>query len=137
MMNFLTQFYRFRYSTSHMFFPKIIITILVFLAVCLVVQRIVKCRREGCPFLPVRGRFFAAGFDRLKFAGTFALLVLYMSALKPLGFLAASLIFIFLFNVLFCGTLKAKSLAVSAVVTAVSCVAVWYTFGVLFRISLP
>lgn len=128
---------RMRYSTSHMFFPKIIIGILAVLAVCLLVQRIMKCRRENTPFWPAGFRFFTPGYDKLKFYGTFVLFVLYILAMEWVGFLAASIVFIFLFNVLFCGTLKPKSLGASALISVVSSLAVWYVFGVLFRITLP
>ncbi len=128
---------RMRYSTSHLFFPQIIIGILVLLAICLVVQRILRCRREKTPFLPGGFRFFAPGYDKLKFYGSFVLFVLYILAMEWIGFLAASIVFIFLFNALFCATLRPKSLGVSALISVVSSVAVWYVFGVLFRITLP
>ncbi len=128
---------RMRYSTSHLFFPKIIICILAVLAICLVIQRLVKCRREKTPFFPGGFRFFAPGYDKLKFYGSFVLFVLYILAMEWMGFLAASIVFIFLFNALYCATLRPKSLSASVLISVLSSVAVWYVFGVLFRITLP
>lgn len=126
------------YSTSHYFFPKIIIGILIVLAIVLVIQKALQIRREkGKETKKESFRFFIKDFDKLKLFGTFGLLIAYIACLKPLGFLVSSLIFIFLFNVLFCGTLKIKSLCTSAAISVISSTLVWYVFGVLFRITLP
>ena len=132
---FVAKFYAYKYSTSHLFFPKIIITLLVILGLVIVIPRIFAFLRSGKKIAPPR--FFVEGYDRLKFWGTLALMVIYVLALQRFGFLPASLACIFLFNVLFCGTLQWRSLLISAVISVTASLFVWYVFGVLFNITLP
>ena len=82
-------------------------------------------------------RFFVEGYDKLKLFGTVILMILYVLALDLVGFLPASILFVLLFNVLFCGTLEKNSLLVSAVIAVVFPVAVWLIFGKLFNVTLP
>ena len=133
----MSGFYAYKYSTSHMFFPKIIITLLVVLGLIIIIPKIIKAIKNGKANGFKQPRFFVENYDRLKFWGTIVLLILYVLALEWIGFVPASLIFIFLFNVLFCGTLQPKSLLVSAVISVVATLAVWYIFGVVFRVTLP
>jgi len=126
-----------QYSTSHMFFPKIVIGILIVLGIIILLMNIVSRVKSKKPLLDQDRRFFVKGYDKLKFFGSIALFILYIYCLKPLGFLYASILFIFLFNVLFCGTLRKKSLVISAAVSVISSVTVWYLFGIVFRITLP
>lgn len=126
------------YSESHYFFPKIVIGIIVFLSAIILIQKIfeiVKDKKSGVEKKTFR--FFEPGFDKVKLFGSLALFIGYVACLKPLGFLLASIIFVFLFNVLFCATLKLKSLLISAAVSVISSTTVWYLFGVVFRITLP
>lgn len=142
----------YKYSDSHLVVPRIVVGILILLAVLLVIQRVVLCRKEGKPFFNFKGwKLFEPGYDKLKFWGSLVLLVGYFFFLETLHFLPASLIFIFLFNVLYDESinLKAltnkaegpvirwKSLLISAVTTAVFSFGVWYLFGSVFNITLP
>jgi hypothetical protein len=119
-----------------MFFPKIIITVLVILGLTIVVPEIVRKVRAGQPVFSGHS-FFYENYDKVKLFGTLALLVLYVFLLDLFGFLPASLLCIFLFNVLFCGTLEKKSLLVSAGLTVVFVMFTWLVFGQLLNITLP
>jgi hypothetical protein len=126
-----------QYSTSHLFFPKIVIAILVILAVIIVTKNVIIRVRNKQPVVKMDWKFFVPDADLCMLFGSLALFILYILALDFLGFLTASLIFIFLFNLLFCRTLKPKSVFISVVISVVSCVSVWYLFSVVFNISLP
>ena len=126
-----------QYSTSHLFFPKIIITLLIILAVIIAIRYVVVRLRTGQPIFNRNWRFFIPDADFFMLGGSLILFILYVWLMGTIGFLASSLVCIFLFNVLFCRTLKPKSLLVSVISTLVTCFAVWYLFGVVFNISLP
>lgn len=143
---------KFKWSESHLVFPRIIAGILVLLAIVLVIQRATRCKREGTPFVSFKGyRFFAKDYDKVKFWGFLVLMPCYIFALETIGFLKAGLVFIFLLNVLFAesvdfraiasGKLSAavnvRSLLNSACITVVATVGIWYLFGVVFNITLP
>ena len=128
---------RIRYSTSHLFFPKIVIGILIILAAAIVVRKVIVYVRNKQPIIKTNWKFFAPGTDFFMLFGCLALFILYVWMLKILGFLISSLIFVFLFNLLFCRTREKKSVLVSLVISVVSCVFVWYLFSVVFNISLP
>lgn len=132
----MVEFYTYQYSTSHLFFPKIIITILIVLGAIIWMPRLiqaVKTRSNGAE----RKRFFVEGYDIVKFYGSILFLILYVLALELVGFLPASILFIFLFNVLFTAALDMKSILISATISIVASVGVWYIFGVLFNVTLP
>lgn len=72
----------------------------------------------------------------MKLFGTLVLFAAYIIAMDILGFTAASIIFVFLFNVLYAGT-KPKSLAISALIAVVASIIISIAFGVIFKITLP
>jgi hypothetical protein len=142
----------YKYSTSHLVVPQIVAGILVFLAVLLLIQRALRCRKEGKRFIDLKGfRLFEKDYSKVKFWGSLILLAAYFFFLDKLHFLPASLIFIFLLNVLYDGSvnvpallgkaegpvIRVKSLLTSLVITGVFSVGVWYLFGVVFNITLP
>lgn len=142
----------YKYSNSHLVVPKIVGGILIFLAVLLIIQRALQCKKEGKPFIDLKGwRLFEKGYDKVKLWGSLILLVAYFFFLDKLHFLPASLIFIFLLNVLYDESINLavlfgkadgpvirwKSLLTSACITAIFSVGVWYLFGTLFNITLP
>ena len=133
----MREFYAYKYSTSHLFFPKIIITILMVLGLWIVIPKIIKRIKNKQPLFPKDLKFFVENYDKVKLFGSIILLVLYILALEWIGFVPASLIFIFLFNVLFTGTIEWKSLLVSGIITVVFVILTWLVFGVLFNITLP
>lgn len=143
-------------STSHWLFPPIIMGILGFLAVIMLIQRAVKCYKEKKPFINIKGyRFFIENWDKVRLPGSLILMVLYFPAMELIGFLPASIIFIFLFNVLFVGLNQLasipvafktqkfwsnpdfRSLIISLIIAVVSSTFIWFLFGKVFKITLP
>lgn len=133
----MLEFYKYNFATSEMFFPKLIITLLIILGICILAPKVVQSIRTKQPLIAEGTHFFVENFDKLKLFGSMGLLILYVFLLERIHFIAASLLCIFGFNVLFCGTLKPKSLLISAVSTVVSVLGLWYIFGILFNITLP
>ena len=60
----------------------------------------------------------------------------YLWCLNVIGFTVTSIVFVFLFNVLYAGIEK-KSLILSAVLSVVSALIISVLFGVVFNITLP
>jgi len=102
-------------STSHWLFPPIIMGILAILLAAIIIIRIVKSIKEKKPFLELKGaRFFVPDWDKVRFLGTLILLVLYIISMEKIGFLPSSIVFVFLFNVLFAGLGQLKELVPAA-----------------------
>jgi hypothetical protein len=126
------------YSQSHTVFPKIIFVILIIFAVILLIQSLMKAKKENRSFLDFKGKkFFIEKYDKLKFYGTIVLLILYILSLNLLGFLPASIIFISLFNILYAGKKEPKSIAISIGISIVESLLIWFVFGYLFEVTLP
>jgi len=126
-----------QYSTSHYFFPKIVIGILIILAVIIAIKKIVirVCTKQ--PLFTKEWRFFVPDADFFMLGGSLGIFILYIWLMGIIGFLASSLICVFLFNALFCRALKPKSLLVSVASTVIVSLVVWFLFAVVFNISLP
>lgn len=143
-------------SVSHWIFPPIIMGILALLLAVMAIQRAVRCRRRGEPFFDLKSMpFFEPGWDKLKLFGSVALFILYIKAMELAGFLAASIVFVFLYSVLYYGVEKLRQIpaavasgkpwsnaafratVVSLVISVVFSTAVWYLFGRVFQITLP
>lgn len=143
-------------STAHWLFPPIIMWILGILFVIMLIQRALKSKRNGTPFFNIKGyRFFIENWDKVKLPGTVLLMVLYFPSMNLIGFLPASIIFVFLFNVLFVGLSQLKSipvafktkqfwsnpdfrsLLISVIISVIASTIVWFLFGFVFRITLP
>ena len=92
--------------------------------------------KAGGSFFVKPGRFFIEGSDHIKLWGTLVLFIAYIFCLDIIGFTVTSIIFVFLFNVLYAGTEK-KSLILSVVLAVVSSVVISVLFGVVFNITLP
>jgi hypothetical protein len=105
--------------------------------VVIVAKNVLIRVRNNQPVIKKGWRFFVRDADFFMLFGSLVLFILYVLALDRVGFLAASLVFIFLFNLLFCRTRKIKSILVSLLISVISCVSVWYLFSVVFNISLP
>ncbi len=143
-------------STSHWIFPPIIMGILGLLLVIMAIQRYVKCKKQNKPFFAFKNyHFFVEQWDKVRLIGVLLLMVLYFPSMNLIGFLPASIIFIFLFNILFCGVQQLKSipvafktkkfwsnhdfrsLLISLIISVVSSTLIWLVFGKLFKITLP
>lgn len=141
-----------KWSTSHLFFPRIIAWVLVILAVILLIQRALKCKREGTPFFAFKNyRFFLKDFDKPKLFGSVILMAGYFACLEPMGFLWASILFVFLFNALYSeavdlgvlfhkregAVIHTRNLLISVGSAVVISTFIWWLFGIAFNITLP
>ena len=125
-------------STSHWVMPRIVMGILVVLLVTIGIQRLIHCRKTGTPFIQLKNyRFFRPGWDKVKLLGGILTFVAYIYLMEFLTFLPASIISIFIFNVLFDNERTKKSMITSGVISVGFSVFIWLIFGVLFRITLP
>jgi hypothetical protein len=126
------------HSQSHLVFPKIVIGVLLILLVVMIIQAIVKARKENKPLLNLKNKkFFVENYDKIKLFGSLALFVLYVLSLELLGFLIASIVFITLFNILFAATKSKKSLINSVIISVIASFTLWFLFGYVFNITLP
>ena len=126
------------HSQSHTVFPKIVFWILVILACVIVVQTVLKAKKENRKLFDFKGKhFFEENYDKVKLFGTLVLLVLYLVLMNVLGFILASILFIGLFNILYDGKFGKKDLLVSFGISAVETLLVWFVFGYIFSITLP
>lgn len=143
-------------STSHWIFPPIIIKILVILLIIMFFIRLFETRKKKITFFDYRSyHFFEKNWDKLKLMGTLVLFILYIYLLDIIGFLAANIFFVFLFNLLFTGVenfkeffigikngeffknVGFKSVFNSIIISVVFSVMVWLVFGQVFQITLP
>ncbi|MBK5200203.1 MAG: tripartite tricarboxylate transporter TctB family protein [Spirochaetaceae bacterium] len=143
-------------SISHWIFPPIIIAILIILLIVMSILRFIKCRRNNTPFITFKNyQFYEKNYDKIKFYGTFVLFILYIFFMNIIHFLPASIIFIFLFNVLYSGVDKiklcfncakkgsvknsdaTKSLLISLLISVVFSMTIWFIFGQVLKTTLP
>lgn len=124
------------YSTQHWIVPKIVMAVLAVLLVAIIVTEGMARVKEGGSFFTKPGRFFIEGCDYVKLFGTLVLFIAYILCLDIIGFTVTSIIFVFLFNVLYAGTSK-KSLILSAVLAVVGSLVIAVLFGIVFNITLP
>ena len=92
--------------------------------------------KSGGSFLAKPGKFFREGCDHRKLWGTLVLFAGYLWCLNIVGFTVTSIVFVFLFNVLYAGTEK-KSLILSVALSVASALIISVLFGVVFNITLP
>lgn len=135
-------------SNMHLLMPTVVICILVLLLIIMIVQRAIKCRKEGTPFINLKGyRFFEKDFHPFVFFASIALMVVYFWLLPVIHFLPASILILLILNVLYTppfvledGKLQAinwKSLAVSVVISVVAPLLIYLLFGIAFGLTLP
>ena len=79
-------------------------------------------------------------YDKCKFWGTIALMVVYFFLLDKLGFTFWSIICLFLFNTLFANKAQLKNPRyhiTSLIISVVACLIISVVFGTAFAITLP
>ena len=141
----------------HLFFPTVIAVICAILFVVVLIQRAIRCKKEGKPFINFKDyHFFIPGYDKVKFWGALILFALYLFFLPKIHFVAAGIIFITLFNILFTNCINlekifgqknhpayempmvnAKDLVISVLVAVIFSVGLWLLFYKGFNITLP
>ena len=124
------------FSEYHLIFPKIMSIILVAILILMAVLNLIKRVKEG-KLTDFRFKFFINNYDKVKLYGTIILLVVYVFVLDLIGFLPASILFVFLITLLFIGNYKRKSMIISLANALTTSVIVWYVFGYMFDITLP
>lgn len=124
------------YSTQHWIMPKIIMAVLAILLFAIIVTEGMARVKTGGSFFAKPGKFFIDGCDHMKLWGTLILFIAYIVCLDIIGFTVTSMIFVFLFNVLYAGASK-KSLLLSAILAVASSLIIAVLFGVVFNITLP
>lgn len=124
------------YSTEHWIMPIIIMAILaVLLAVIIVTEGRLRVKSGGS-FFTKPDRFFIENCDHFKLWGTLVLFVGYIVCLNIIGFTVTSMVFVFLFNILY-GGIERKSIITSLILAVVGALVVSVMFGVVFNITLP
>lgn len=126
----------FKFSESHLVFPRITTNILIFLGALILISNIYKKYKAGT-LTQFRFKFFKEGFDKFKFFGTMGLLVGYVLMLERIGFLTSSIVFVFLATMLFYGNLQKKTIIISIVNSLATSYIIWFIFGKLINITLP
>lgn len=124
------------YSTQHWIVPRIVMVILAVLLVAIIVLEGTARVKAGGSFIIKPGRFFIEGCDHFKLWGTLVLFAAYIYCLDIIGFTVTSILFVFLFNVLYAGTSK-KSLIMSVILAVGSSLIISVMFGIVFNITLP
>jgi putative tricarboxylic transport membrane protein len=125
-----------KFSEYHSIFPTIILWTLILLGLSMLIPNIIKRIKEG-RLTKFNFKFFEKNYDKVKFYGTLVLLLLYVFFLEITGFLATTIIFMFLITILFMGNYRRKALMVSLVNSVTTSLIVWYVFGTIFDITLP
>lgn len=130
-------------SNMHLLMPTVIITVLVILAVVILIQRAVRCKKEGKPFISFKGyRFFVKDFSPKVFISSIVLMIAYFYLLPIIHFVPASIIFLMIFNLLYNkpmvdGKLDKKSILSSAIISVVGPLLIYLLFAVAFGLTLP
>ncbi len=135
----MSEFFKIKiiYSTSHLLFPKIVITILIILFVIMMIQRFLDTKKDNKPFINKDFKFFKEDCDKVKLAGSAILLVTYCFAMSLMGFIAGSIIFISLFHILFAEKRTLKRILLSIGISTGETLLVWYIFANLLYVTLP
>lgn len=124
------------YSTEHWIVPTIVMVVLAVLLAVIIVTEGIARKKKGEPFFKKPGRFFVENYDRMKFWGTLVLFIGYIFCLNIFGFTFTSMVFVFLFNLLYAGVEK-KSIPASIVISLVAPLILSVMFGVIFNVTLP
>lgn len=124
------------YSTQHWIVPRIVIAVLLVLLITIVVSEGTARVKSGGSFFVKPGSFFIENCNHVKLWGTLVLFVAYIYCLDIIGFTVTSIIFVFLFNVLYAG-ISRNSLILSVILAVVGSLVISVLFGVIFNITLP
>ncbi len=132
------------FEQSHLFFPRIIITILAILLVVIAIMHLphkIQQFKNGDKM-----RFFEENYDKFKLFSTIALIMIYFKAMEVVGgffpnmgygFLFTSIVFIFVISLLFIGKSTKKKLIAITLNSIITPALAWFIFGYLFHITLP
>lgn len=129
------------FATSHLFFPHIIEGILAILLVI-----IFATRWRTIQAALSKGPIWPFGIDQYRFFGTVICTVIYFVTMPligyqfpntGLGFLFASIPYVFLIGVLYLHDRHPRQLVYAAINAVIAPTIVWYLLSNVFNISLP
>lgn len=133
------------FKESHMFFPVIIMWVLLFLLalICIIYGRpYLSALRSGERSLS----FSTSHIDKLRFIGTLVLTVAYFLSMDyvgdffpntGLGFLFMSIPFMFLMSLLYVHDLNRRKFLILSLNALITPSLAWYILAKLFNITLP
>jgi hypothetical protein len=133
------------FDQSHLFFPKIIVWLLILLFIMIVViygKTFVQDLRSGRRKI----RLFQENYDKIKLFGTILAVVIYFILMDivgtffpntGLGFLLVSIPFMLALSFLYVHDLNRKKAMIIVLNSTIAPVTAWYILGNLFNISLP
>lgn len=133
------------FDQSHLFFPHIIIALLIMVGLLIVVlesRQLISRLKTG----DVNFSLFKPGADRFRFWGTVVLIVIYfwsMDAVGQLlpnmgmGFLLTSIPFILMMSLLYVHEFNRRKLLSIVLNAVIAPWVVWYVLGQWFAITLP
>ncbi len=133
------------FEQSHMFFPKIIMWLLLLLFLLIVVlygRKFLEDVKAGRRSI----RLFEENFDKIRLFGTIGAVILYfvlmdsVGVLFPntgLGFLLVSIPFMMCLSFLYVHDLNKKKTIIILLNSIIAPTAAWYILGNLFNITLP
>ncbi len=133
------------FDQSHMFFPKIIMWLLLLLFILIVVlygRQFIKDVKEGRKSL----KFFEENYDKIRLFGTIGAVIIYFILMDyvgeffpntGLGFLLVSIPFMMCLSFLYVHDLNRKRTIIILLNSIIAPVAAWYILGNLFNITLP
>lgn len=133
------------FDQSHLFFPRIVTTILVGLLLVIVATRF----RTIAPAVKRAGRVLVGSegaFDHKRFFGTLVLTTAYFYLMGILSdvfpntgysFLIMSVIFVFLLSLLYVDHLDRRLFVILVLNALIAPALAWYVLAELFRITLP
>ncbi len=136
------------FDTSHLFFPKIMIGVIILLLLIIGIKELVTRLRNGSLKRDLKGfRFFEKNYNKIKLYGSIISVAVYFFLMdfvggffpnQGLGFLFTSIPFIFVMSFLLVGKDNFKkhriSILISSVVTPLFS---WILFAKMFYITLP
>jgi hypothetical protein len=123
-------------ETRHLFLPGIITKILIILFVLLI---FVSRRKIAVNLKNFDKKWHQANFivNWKIFFGNLALLIGYVFLLELVGFIPATLAYVFLTVLLFTQFVSKRELIKAGIVSVVTTAVVFVVFGVMFNITLP
>ncbi len=133
------------FDQSHLFFPKIIFALIVGMLLLIMVvhrQKVMAILRNPKQEL----QFFDKNADKFRVFVTIGLVALYLYMMDivggyfpnmGMGFLLCSIVFMFLFSLLYAPLNGRKVLITIACNAIIAPLIVWYVLGNLFQITLP
>lgn len=133
------------FEQSHMFFPNIIMWLLLFLFILIVVlygKQFLEDLTAGRRSI----RFFQENYDKIRLFGTIGAVIIYfilmdyVGTLFPntgLGFLLVSIPFMMCLSFLYVHDLNKKKTIIILLNSTIAPAAAWYILGNLFNITLP